>query len=249
VGLRGFELELRGGVQFGGGDSPVQAPTLWNGQNGSPSARGAILDPAGAAAIATGSQAFTPYGIDPIAFSGTLGYRFHRNVSAGAFFSYAQYSAANGADSGDAPDGTSRLSRQQYAVGVYARYYFTMHPRLQPWVELGFGYNGDLAVYSRAVGLANTGQPETGDYTLRQNGIVVPLMVGLDVRPLPIFTVGPTIGYWRTFPLGGCVEVVLDTASPVPATNTCASPPVTNNGYGVVFGGLYAKLTIDPFAR
>lgn len=247
VGMRGFELELHAGVQFGGSDSPVQAPTLWNGQNGNAAARGAILDPSGANGI---GQGFSAYGVDPFAFGASLGYRFHRNVSVGAFFTYAQYSSQNGADSGDAPDGTSRLSRQQFNIGVYGRYYFTFNRRLQPWVELGVGYNGDVAVYSRPVGAATNGAgPETGDYTLRQNGIVVPLMVGLDVRPTPNVSVGPTLGYWRVFPINGCLEVVLDNLSPVPATSTCDSPPVTNSGYGVFFGGLYAKVTIDPFTR
>jgi opacity protein-like surface antigen len=245
-GMHGIEVELLGGVQFGGADSPVQAPTLWNGQNGNAIARGAILDPGGASAI---GQGYSPYGVDPLAFGASLGYRFLPYLSVGAFFTYAQYSSLNGADSGDAPDSTSRLSRQQWNLGAYARYYFTFSPVLQPWVSLGIGYNGDIAVYSRPVGSATSGQPETGDYTLRQDGIVVPLTVGLDWRPAPIFSVGPTFGYSRVFPVHGCIEVVLDNLSPVPATNTCASPPVQNNGYGVVFGGIYAKVTIDPFTR
>jgi hypothetical protein len=215
--------------------------------------RGAILDPAGAASIGSG---FSPYGWDPVAFSVSLGYRFHRNVSAGAFFSYASYDANNNAgadsDSTQAPDGTAHLSRQEWTLGVYGRYYVTqLSSRFQPWVELGVGYNGDIAVYSRAVGMATVGQPETGDYTLQQDGIVVPLTLGLDIRLAPFVSLGPTLGYARVFPVRGCLEVVLDNeaqAGIVP-TNTCSAPPVSNSGYGVFNAGLYAKVTIDPFAR
>jgi hypothetical protein len=254
TGLTGFELELRGMVQQGGGDSPVQAPTLWNGQNGNAGLRGTILDPGGAVGI---HQSYSPYGIDPLAFGATLGYRFHRNFSAGVFFSFAQYSSLDGTDATDAtngPDGTSGLQRQQWNIGVYGRYYLTrLHPRLHPWVEVGIGYNGDIAVYSRTVGqrtgAGGGGGPEEGNFTLRQDGIVVPVTLGLDVRPSPSFSVGPMLGYWRVFPVKGCVEVVLDQYSEVPATNTCAAPPVENHGYGSIFAGIFAKLTIDPFPR
>jgi hypothetical protein len=251
TGLRGIELELRGMVQHGGADSPVQAPTLWAGQGGTADMRGSILDPSGAAGI--GHQ-YSPYGIDPLAFGATLGYRFHPNFSAGVFFSFASYMALNNADNGDAPDLTSRLARQQWNLGVYGRYYLVqLHRRFQPWVEIGVGYNGDIAVYSRPIGErtgAGSGAgPETGDYTLRQDGIVVPVTLGLDIRPSPVFSLGPMLGYWRVFPVHGCVEVVLDQYSPVPATNTCAAPPVENHGYGTIFGGIFAKVTLDPFTR
>ena len=251
TGLTGFELELRGMAQFGGGDSPVQAPSLWSGlPAGTADARGTILDPGGAAPL---GHRYSAYGLDPLAFGVTLGYRFHPNFSAGAFFSFAQYASLDGADAGDAPDGTSRLQRQQWNLGVYGRYYLTrLHRRFHPWIEVGVGYNGDIAVYSRSVGACTGGGcsgPETGDYTLRQDGIVVPVTVGLDIRPSPTFSVGPMFGYSQVIPVKGCVEVVLDQYSPVPATNTCSAPPVENHAYGAIFGGIFAKLTIDPFAR
>jgi hypothetical protein len=251
--MRGFELEVRGQVQFGGGDSPVTAPTLGGtgaDAAGANSPRGELLDPAGTARI---GQGFTPYGWDLFAFAITLGYRLHPSVSVGVFFSYASYSINDGADTGDAPDSTSRLSRQEWSLGAYGRYYVTfLHPRLQPWVELGVGYNGDIAAYSRPVGQAVNANPETGDYTLQQDGIVVPAAVGLDVRIAPFLSVGPTVGYARVFPIRGCVEVVLDNfaqGSSLQPTNTCSSPPVANSGYGVFDAGIYAKVTLDPFAR
>jgi hypothetical protein len=210
--------------------------------------RGAILDPAGASSVGAG---FTPYGWDPFAFAITLGYRILPSLSAGAFFSYASYAIKASADSGDSPDGTARLSRQEWTLGAYGRYYVTfLHPRLHPWVELGVGYNGDIAVYSRPVGQATTGA-ETGDYTLQQDGIVVPVNIGLDVRLAPFLSVGPTVGYSRVFPIRGCIEVVIDNMAPVGITpiNTCSSPPVANSGYGVFDVGIYAKVTVDPFAR
>jgi hypothetical protein len=250
TGLTGIEVELRGMAQYGGGDSPVQSSTLWNGQGGSADLRGTILDPGGS--VGLGRQ-YSAYGVDPLAFGATLGYRFHPNFSAGAFFSFAAYSSLDGADNGDAPDGTSRLQRQQWNLGLYGRYYLTqLHRRFHPWIELGVGYNGDLAVYSRGVGVRTAGGgggPETGDYTLRQDGIVVPVTVGLDIRPSPVFSIGPMFGYWHVFPVHGCIEVVLDQYSSVPATNTCSAPPVENQGYGQIFGGLFAKMTLDPFTR
>jgi hypothetical protein len=256
AGLHGIEVELGGGVMTGGGDSPVQAPTLFvvNGQDlGSPTtggfARGTLLDPNGAAAA---GQYFSAYSVDPFAFSTRIGYRLRRYLSLGVFFTFAQYLVGNGADTGDALDGTSRLSRQQASVGVYARYYVTQFSRrLHPWVSLGVGYNYDGASYSRPVGQATNGQPETGDYILQQHGIIVPATIGLDVRLAPIFTLGPQIGYSRVFPVRGCVEVDLDQFSQtgLQGQNTCNSPPVQNNGYDNFFGGIYAKVTIDPFAR
>jgi hypothetical protein len=255
VGLHGFEVEVGGGVMSGGSDSPVQAPTLFvvNGQDlGGPAngfARGTLLDPNGAAAA---GKYFAPYSIDPLAFSTRIGYRLRRYLSLGVFFTFAQYLVQSGADSGDAPDFTGRLARQQASVGLYARYYFTQfNRRLQPWVSLGVGYNYDAASYSRPIGQATGGQPETGDYILQQHGVIVPVGIGLDVRLSPVFTVGPAIGYSRVFPVHGCVEVDLDTQAQPGLTgqNTCNSPPVQNNGYDNLFGGIYAKVTIDPFAR
>jgi hypothetical protein len=254
VGLRGFEIEAGGTIQSGGGSSPVQAPTLW-GKAGDPagalSPRGAILDPGGAGSI---GQGFSPYAFAFPGLSLRVGYRLHPNVSVGAFFSLAEYYVTNGAENGDAPDGTGRLSRQQVTFGVYGRYYVTqLSRRIQPWGSIGLGISSDVASYSRIVGATTAGpvggQPETGDYTLRQLGLVVPLAVGVDFRMAPIFSLGPMLGYAHVFPLQGCLEVVLDQYSPVPATNTCNAPPVENHGYDNLFAGIYAKVTIDPFTR
>jgi hypothetical protein len=253
LGLRGIEFEAGGTVQSGGGDSPVQAPTLWGAQGapyGNLSPRGAILDPAGAASI---GQSYTPYTFAFPALSLRLGYRLHPNVSVGAFFSLAEYYVNSDANSGDASDGTGRLARQQITGGVYGRYYLTqLHRRIHPWGSLGVGFSDDIASYSRIVGATTGGpvggQPETGDYTLHQSGLVVPLAVGVDFRMAPVFSLGPMVGYAHVFPLKGCVEVVLDQYSPVPATNTCGAV-VENHGYDNVFAGLYVKVTIDPFTR
>lgn len=253
-GLRGFEVEAGGTIQWGGGSSPVQSTSLW-GKDGAPSGslspRGAILDPGSAGSI---GQSFSPYAFAFPGLSLRMGYRLHPNVSVGGFFSLAQYYVRNGANNGDAPDGTGRLSRQQLTFGVYGRYYVTqLHRRIQPWGSIGVGVSDDVASYSRIIGVAKNGpvggQPETGDYTLRQLGLVVPIVVGVDFRMAPIFSLGPMLGYARVFPLQGCIEVVADQYSPVPATNTCDAPPVENHGYDNLFGGIYAKVTIDPFTR
>lgn len=253
VGMHGFEIELGGGVQFGGADSPVQAPTLWgNGGNAANALtpRGAILDPQGATTI---GQNFDPYGIEPLAFHARVGYRYRHDLTFGVFFSYAQYFALDGADAGDAPDFTSALTREQISVGAYARYYFTqLHRRFHPWVSLGVGYNYDGASYTRPIGDATgaqSGQPETGNYILQQDGIIVPVAIGLDIRLAPIFSLGPELGYSHVFPIRSCVEVDVDQYSPLPGQNTCNSPPVQSNGYDNFYGGIFAKVTFDPFAR
>jgi hypothetical protein len=241
----GIEVSVGGGFQSGGGSSPVQAPSLYAGAPDN--AAGTLLNPAGGAAI---GQGFTPYAFDPFNFEARVGYRFHKNWSVGGFFSYANYLVNDGADSGDAPDFTSQLAREQLTVGVYGRYYVTqIHRRLQPWVELGVGFNFDAASYTRPIGQATNGQAETGNFNLSQYGIIVPLKVGLDWRLAPAFSVGPMIGYSRVFPLTGCVEIDVDQFSPVPGTNTCSSPPVTNSGYNDFFGGIFVKLTYNPWAR
>jgi hypothetical protein len=256
--MRGFEIEVAGMVQTGGGNSPVQAPTLWpttTGSMGFP--RGTILDPATAATVPTGSEAFTPYSLDPIALSIRVGYRILHDLSVGAFFSFAQYDVNDGTDTGLSPDGTSQLERQQVTVGAYARYYFThFHRRLQPWVLVGVGFNYDIAAYTRSVGQATGGMaganPETGNYILQQEGIVVPVAVGLDWRLAPVFSVGPTLGLARVFPVKGCVEVDVDQYAPAPlqgGANTCSSPPVENHGYDNFYAGIYAKITFFPLTR
>jgi hypothetical protein len=255
VGLHGIEVEIGGMAQTGGSDSPVQAPTLWGAGGAAVSnlaPRGTLLDPGGAATL---GQTFHPYGFDPLGFSARVGYRLRRYLSVGVFFSFAQYFIGDGAYTGDALDGTSALARQQASVGVYARYYVTqLHRRLHPWVSLGVGYNYDAASYSRGIAPATgleSGQLELGNYILQQHGIVVPVSVGLDVRLAPIFTLGPMLGYARVFPFRGCVEVDVDQYSPpqLPGQLTCSSPPVQNNGYDNFFGGVFAKVTLDPFAR
>jgi hypothetical protein len=252
-GQRGIEIELGGGVQSGGGNSPVRAATLWGAQGaGDGFPRGTILDPTTAATL-NPSQAFTPYSIDPFAISARVGYRFMHELSVGVFFSFAQYLVNDGADTGDAPDSTSQLERQQVTVGVYARYYFTQwHRRLQPWVSLGVGFNYDIAAYTRPIG-PTTGtigaQPETGNYILQQEGVVVPVAIGLDWRLAPNFSIGPTISYAHVFPTTGCVEVDVDQYSALPGQNTCSSPPVQNFGYDNFYAGIFAKVTFYPITR
>lgn len=244
-GLIGFEVSVGGGIQSGGGNSPIQAPTLYSGVVDNPA--GTLLNPAGGNAL---GQGFTPYSFDPFNFEARLGYRFHPNWSVGGFFSYANYLINDGADSGDAPDFTSQLEREQLSIGVYGRYYVTQYSRrLQPWVELGIGFNYDAASYTRPIGQATNGQAETGNFNIAQYGIIVPVKVGLDWRLAPAFAVGPWIGYSRVFPVSGCVEVDVDQYSQVPGTNTCSSPPVSNSGYNDFFGGIFVKLTYSPWVR
>jgi hypothetical protein len=254
-GMRGIEIELGGGVQTGGSNSPVQSSTLF-GDAGGPTngfARGSILDPAGGSSI---GQGFSPYSVDPFAFSARVGYRLTHELSFGVFFSFAQYLVNDGADTGDAPDGTSQLQRQQVTVGAYARYYFThVHRRLQPWVSLGVGLDYDIAAYTRPLGGATgmmSGQPETGNFILQQEGIVVPLAVGLDWRLAPNFAIGPTFGYSHIFAIKGCIEVDVDQyANPNlnGGANTCSSPPVQNFGYDNFYAGIFAKVTFYPITR
>jgi opacity protein-like surface antigen len=252
-GMRGIELELGGGIQTGGGNSPVQAATLWpttSGSNGFP--RGTLLDPTTASAI---GQGFTPYTFDPFAISARVGYRLRHDLSVGVFFSFAQYLVLDGADTGDAPDSTSQLQRQQVTVGAYARYYFVhFHRRFQPWVSAGVGFNYDVAAYTRPIGSASGAigaQPETGNYLLQQEGVVVPLAIGLDWRLAPVFSIGPTVGFSHVFALKGCVEVDEDQyqQAQTPAQNTCQSPPVQSFGYENFYAGIYAKVTFYPLTR
>jgi hypothetical protein len=96
---------------------------------------------------------------------------------------------------------------------------------------------------------AANGQPETAEYYLEEKGIVARLSAGLDWRLAPVFSVGPWVSYERIIPLGACVEVDVDSESPVPGVpNTCSSP-VQANGYGVVSGGIFLKVTVDPWPR
>lgn len=239
AGLSGLEVEVRGGFMLPDGASPVLAPGLYASSMATGNPTGDIL---------RGTE--RPYGLEPFGLVASVGYRFLPWLSVGAFFSYASFSALDGTDSGDYPDTTSQLQRQMWTLGAYGRYYFTrLHRRLHPWVELGLGYSDDNASYTRGSTQASNGQPETAEYYLEEKGIVARLVAGLDWRLAPVFSVGPWLGYERVVPVSGCAEVVVDSASPVPGiANTCSSP-VEANGYGVVSGGIFVKLTLNPWAR
>jgi hypothetical protein len=239
LGMHGFEVSVRGGFMLPDSSSPVQAPNLYNGSTVSGDPVGDIL---------RGRE--NPYGLEPLGIVITAGYRFFPWLSVGAFFTYASFDSLDGTDTGDYVDSTSQLQRQLWTLGAYGRYYFTQfHRRLQPWVELGIGYSDDNASYVRGATQATNGQPETAAYYLEEKGIVTRLTAGLDWRLAPVFAVGPWASYERIIPLSGCVEVDVDAESPVPGIpNTCSSP-VQANGYGVVSGGIFVKLTIDPWPR
>src|SRR5579883_525688 len=207
-GLLGLEVQLRGFIAYAGGDSPVQAPGLYpTGGSGNPT--GTILNPASCAQYKMGDC--TPYGIDPFAPGGTVGWRFRPWMSVGLSFAYLSYNAQNGTDTGDAPDSTSQLSRSQWMLGAYLRYYATwVSQRLQPWAEIGVAYSNDHATYARGGTMASIGQPETSIYDLTAQGIAAPLAIGLDWRLAPIFSVGPMLGYAPVFGHYGCVHVDVD---------------------------------------
>jgi hypothetical protein len=238
VGLRGIELQVRAGLMVPNSSSPVRAPAnFYPPMPGD--ATGDILE---------GKE--SPYGPDVFGLSIALGYRFRRWLSAGAFFSYASFQPQDGTDTGDYRDTTSQLERQYWSVGAYLRYYVTqLHPRLQPWIELGVGYSDDNASYERAaIQASGSGGAELEQYLLEVQGLVLPFQLGLDWRLAPVFSVGPSVGYAWTFPRRGCVTVNVDQLSPVSHVNTC-SPPVSAEGYGVFSAGVYVKLTFGPWAR
>jgi hypothetical protein len=237
VGLRGVEVQVRAGIMLPNSSSPVQAPGLYPSIPGD--ATGDILE---------GKE--SPYGPDVLGVSVAVGYRIWPWLSVGASFSYASFQPQDGTDSGDYRDTTSQLERQYWSLGAYGRYYFTrLHPRLQPWVELGVGYSDDNANYDRAaVQASGSGGAELEQYFVEEQGLVASLTAGLDWRLAPVFSVGPSVGYSRVFPLRGCVTVNVDQASPFPPRNTCSSSTVSAEGYGVFFGGVYVKLTFGPWA-
>jgi hypothetical protein len=238
AGMLGFELELRGVFMYAGGESPALAPNLYS-SNISGNPTGDILQ---------GTEA--PYGYDPFGLSLAAGYRFLPYLSAGAFFTYAAFLALDNTDTGDYKDSTSQLQRKLWTLGAYARYYLTtLSSRLQPWVDLGFGYSDDTASYTRIANQGSAGGPAINNYYIEEKGLIVPLNVGLDWRLAPVFSVGPTLGYARVFPLSGCVQVDADPRSPVQSVNTCDSSVVNARGYGVFYGGIYLKVTIGPPAR
>jgi hypothetical protein len=235
-GLRGFEVQVRAGVMLPNSASPVKAPTLYPSITGD--ATGDILE---------GKE--SPYGPDPIAVTATVGYRFFPWLSAGLSFSYATFFVNDGTDSGDYPDTTSQLERQYWSLAAYGRYYFvTLHNRLHPWVELGLGYSDDNASYDRAAiqttSTMGSPGPELQQYILEEQGLVGSLTAGLDVRLATFLSLGPSLGYSRVVPLRACVTVNVDSMSPVPGMNTCSSPPVSANGYGLFSGGVYVKVTV-----
>jgi hypothetical protein len=236
LGQRGIEVQVRGGVVLPDSSSPVLAPSLY------PSS--ITGDPTGD--ILAGRE--SPYGPDPFGITLALGYRFFPWLSAGAVFSYAKFMAKDGTDTGDYKDGTSRLERQLWSLGAYGRYYLaSLHPRLHPWVELGFAYSQDNASYIHASTQTTSGTPEAQQYLLEEEGLMVPLTVGLDWRVAPAISFGPSIGYARVVPLSGCVTDNVDSLSAVRGISNQCSSPVSAHGYGVFFGGIFAKVTFDVF--
>jgi hypothetical protein len=238
-GLHGIEVSVRGGFMLPDGASPVQAPNLYPGTTVSGDPTGDIL---------RGTE--HPYGLEPFGLVLAVGYRFFPWLSLGVSFSYASFDSLDGTDTGDYVDTTSQLQRQMWTLGVYGRYYFThFHRRLQPWVELGLAYSDDNASYVRGATQASNGQPETSEYYLEEKGIDTRLTIGLDWRLAPVFAVGPWVAYERVIPIQGCVEVDVDNLSPVPGIPNECSSPVEAHGYGVVSGGIFLKLTVDPWPR
>ena len=236
--MHGIEVSVRLGFMLADGASPVQAPNLYP----RPISVGDIL-----------SGRVSPYGLEPLGLVVSAGYRLLPWLSVGAFFSYASFQANDGLDAGDYLDqvggNTSQLQRQLWTLGAYGRYYFTQfHRRLQPWVELGLGYSDDNASYVRLGPQGGQGA-EQESYYLEEKGIVARLTAGLDWRLAPVFALGPWVSYERVVPLSACIEVDVDSESPVPGVpNTCSSP-VQANGYGVVSGGIFLKVTVDPWPR
>jgi hypothetical protein len=235
LGFRGIEVMASGGFMLANSGSPVLAPKLYG--QGS----GVSGDPTGD--ILEGNE--SPYGPDPFGLHIAVGYRLFPWLSAGAYFTYAKFTPKDGTDTGDYKDGTSQLERQLWSVGAYGRYYLTsLHPRLHPWLEVGLGYSQDNASYVHSSTQTTTGQPELQQFLLEEEGVIVPVKIGLDWRVAPFLAFGPTLGYARVFPTSGCVTVNVDSVSQVPGFNNQCSGPVSGNGYGVFFGGIFAKITI-----
>jgi hypothetical protein len=243
-GFLGFEFEVRGGIVWPDSASPVTAPGLIAGNPGPGNPTGDILG---------GSE--NPYSYDPFGFSVTGGYRFLPFLSAGVFFDYANFQVNDQTDSGGYVDSTSQLQRQVWQLGVYGRYYLTtLSRRLHPWAELDVGPTEDTASYTRVLG---SGTPETTNYYLTYWGIATALKVGLDWRLSPYFSVGPVVGYSRTFGLSGNVQVCPQSSSETGSCDTNSSnyvqgkssAPVTTNGYGMFFGGIFLKVTLGPSLR
>lgn len=237
----------RAGFFLPNGSSPVQAPNFYPPNNVGGDPVGNIL---------RGTE--HPYGADPFGIAVTLGYRFLPWLSAGVSFTYASFYALDGTDTGDYVDDTSQLQRQMWTLGLYGRYYFTQfNSRLHPWLELGLSYSDDNASYVRGATQEQgpgSGAPETQAYYLSEKGLDVRLTAGLDWRLAPVFALGPWLGYERVIPLQGCVEIDVDTqAASIEQQygnqNRCSNPPIQANSYGVLSGGIFAKVTFDPLSH
>jgi hypothetical protein len=232
-GQRGLEVQLGGGLMLPDAKSPVRASNLYP-QLGMMSG-----DPTGD--ILTGKEA--PYGPDPFGVRVAVGYRFAPWLSVGGYFTYANFAAKDGTDSADYVDGTNFLERQLWSIGLYGRYYLVqLHPRLQPWIELGVGYSQDNASYVRDVVQSMAAGPDHQQYVLEAQGITVPLTVGLDWRVAPGVSFGPMIGYSGVFTFSACASVSANPGSPLWVSNECKRP-VTGSAYGVFLAGIFAKVT------
>jgi hypothetical protein len=252
-GQRGIEVEVRLGAMMPNTGSPVRSSNLYPGNM-------VVGDPTGD--ILEGKE--SPYGPALPGVAVTLGYRFLPFLSAGVSFSYGNFFVNDGTDTGDYSDSTSQLERQYWSLAVYGRYYLVgLHPRLEPWIELGVGYSDDNANYYRARIQTMTGSAETQQYLLEEQGLVTSLTLGLDWRLASFLSVGPSIGWAQTFSTKACATDNVDSMSPVvQITNRCVnqesptaiSDPVTptlmqkvgavnGTNYGVFFGAVYAKLT------
>jgi len=246
-GFLGWEFEARAGFVLPDSASPVTAPGILPGGPGAGTPTGDIL---------YGSE--KPYSYDPFGFSLAAGYRFLPFLSAGVFFDYANFQTNDGTDTGDYSDGTSQLQRQVWQLGVYGRYYLTtLSRRLHPWAEIGIGPTEDTASYTRILAGMGTITAQTTNYYLTYWGIATNVKIGLDWRLSPWFSVGPVLGYSRTFGLSGNVQVCpqspdesgnCDTTSPN-YIQSKSSSPVTTSGYGMFFGGIFLKVTLGPSLR
>ncbi|HEX8790868.1 MAG TPA: autotransporter domain-containing protein [Polyangiaceae bacterium] len=246
-GLLGFELEARGGFMLPESSSPVTAPGMFPGGDTDGGPTGHLL---------YGSM--NPYSYDPFAVALAAGYRFLPFLSAGLFFDYGNFQVNGGCDSAtvECTDGTSQLQRQLWQFGLYGRYYLTtLSRRLHPWVELGVGASEDTASYTRILGGGGSTIPTT-NYYLTYWGVVTNLRIGLDWRLSPWFSVGPFLGYSRTFALSGEVQVCPQSASETgncdttsPYYKDTSSSPVATSGYGTFFGGIFLKVTLGPSVR
>jgi hypothetical protein len=238
--MHGFEVSALGGIMAPDSSSLVTAPSFY-GTNSSAVAIGDVL-----------AGTYKPYGIDPFGLAFAAGYRFLPWLSAGIDFQFASFNALGGTDTGSYVDGTSQLQRRAYSLGVYGRYYFTQfHAHLHPWAELGLGYSGDSASYTRGGNQGNRGIV-TESYYLTESGVDLRLKIGLDWRLAPVFAVGPWASYERIVPIQACAEIDVDTGAPpfqqqYSGQNRCTNPPVQGSSYGLAAAGIFAKVTFDPF--